>query len=273
MLVYSATKNRRSDYCYSPATDCVQIQLSDQEILVRLLHEETEGNGSIAGADIDPSLEGKSFSLIFYRSFALERFRERASFRDFSLFGLNMSNGVVYSFDYSRYMPLDKFGGRAVDNSCPIRIVFPDTESTLGEALIIVVTEFADRRVPAYCNVKPDAVYTNETKADRGDLFLLKSMLPGVRLEGPDTMSADSRAELVLNFESDARGLDSLCDFILETENGYLPKRKIRAGVGDAVSFPIHSTGLSVGDVMNIRCGFVPFDQLATHRITITEKN
>lgn len=271
MLVYSAT-GKSSETCYSNDTGYASIHLEDASLTVELFRDADSGaEGATDGATVDSSLAGKALMRSACHVFSLQDMRKRAAFRDFSLFGLNMYTGAVVPFSSSKYAPLDKFGALAVKEGCPVRIIFPDTESTLREAVIIVITEFGNRRIPTFCNVPPDGVYSNADKADKGNLFLLKRALPAVRLSGPASMPADSRAELVLNFESDARGVDSLCDFVLDTESGYLPKRKIRAGVGDAVSFPVHSTGLSAGDVMEITCGFVQFDRLATHNITITE--
>lgn len=271
MLAYAMTETR-SQYCYAETTACVKLDIREETLDLTLIREAEPGaEYAFDGAELDSSLEGMLFADIHTFHYTLEDLRKRSSFGDFSLFGLNASNRIIHSFDFSPYSPADRVLEMAAIKNCPIIVLFSDTESTLLEAVVIVLTQFDDRAVPVFCNLAPQLVFTKADKVRGGVLSVLRAFLPVVHLSGPASMPADSRAELTLTFESDPRRLDALCDFTVQAASGYLPRRIIRAAVGESVPVAVHSTGLRAGDSICVQCGFVQFDHMVDHTITITE--
>lgn len=248
-----------------------------EELLSCSLYREIEapkgGEGAgeaVAGESIDASLSGRLYMLESARDLTLEQFRRRASFQDFSFFGYNPNTADIIPLNFTRYRPLEKFSSTALREGCPIRFLFPDTESTFPDVLIVVVSRYRDGTLPVFCNLEPDVAYDdNNAKNALGDLPLVRMALPRLSLSGPASIPAGGTAKLTLSFEKGPLNLDSLCEFRLRAETGYLPRRLLRLGSGESTDIEVMALGLAEGDAITVTCGLSGAESLAAHTINV----
>lgn len=246
------------------------------DILCYMLYREVDNDerhqnvSVVSGNLIDSSLSGHSYVLQAKRDISLAQFRTRPSFSDFSFFGYNIEREDLVALNFNRYLPLEKFSSNALRVGCPVRFLFPDTESTFMDALIVVTNRYKDGMFPVFCNLPADITYDdNNKKNSRGDLPLVKEYLPSLVFFGPTSITAGGSARITLSFVKGSVGLDSVCDFHLRAETGYLPRRLVRLGSGDSIDIDVMALGLAGGDSITITCGLPSIDDLASHTLAV----
>ena len=203
-------------------------------------------SSSVAGESIDASLSGRVFELESERTLTLEQFRRRMSFQDFSFFGYNIRSEDIVPLNFTRYKPLEKFSSTALREGCPVRFLFPDTESTFLDALIVVVARYRD-----------------------GVLRLFCMFLPRLSFSGPTDIAPGGTQKLTLRFEQGSRNMESLCEFHLRAEEGYLPRRLVRLGSGESAEIEVMALGLAEGDTMTVSCALSGVENLASHTLNV----
>lgn len=227
-------------------------------------------SSSVAGESIDASLFGRVFELESERTLTLEQFRRRMSFQDFSFFGYNVRSEDIVPLNFTRYKPLEKFSSTALREGCPIRFLFPDTESTFLDALIVVVARYRDGVLRLFCNLEPELRYEdNNVKNALGDLPLVRMFLPRLSFSGPTDIAPGGTRKLTLRFEQGSRNLESLCEFHLRAEEGYLPRRLVRLGSGESAEIDVVALGLAEGDTMTVSCALSGVENLASHTLNV----
>ena len=227
-------------------------------------------SSSVAGESIDASLSGRVFELESERTLTLEQFRRRMSFQDFSFFGYNIRSEDIVPLNFTRYRPLEKFSSTALREGCPVRFLFPDTESTFLDALIVVVARYRDGVLRLFCNLEPELRYEdNNVKNALGDLPLVRMFLPRLSFSGPTDIAPGGTRKLTLRFEQGSRNLESLCEFHLRAEEGYLPRRLVRLGSGESAEIDVVALGLAEGDTMTVSCALSGVENLASHTLNV----
>ena len=227
-------------------------------------------SSSVAGESIDASLSGRVFELESERTLTLEQFRRRMSFQDFSFFGYNIRSEDIVPLNFTRYRPLEKFSSTALREGCPVRFLFPDTESTFLDALIVVVARYRDGVLRLFCNLEPELRYEdNNVKNALGDLPLVRMFLPRLSFSGPTDIAPGGTQKLTLRFEQGSRNLESLCEFHLRAEEGYLPRRLVRLGSGESAEIEVMALGLAEGDTMTVSCALSGVENLASHTFNV----
>ena len=227
-------------------------------------------SSSVAGESIDASLSGRVFELESERTLTLEQFRRRMSFQDFSFFGYNIRSEDIVPLNFTRYKPLEKFSSTALREGCPVRFLFPDTESTFLDALIVVVARYRDGVLRLFCNLEPELRYEdNNAKNALGDLPLVRMFLPRLSFSGPTDIAPGGTQKLTLRFEQGSRNLESLCEFHLRAEEGYLPRRLVRLGSGESAEIDVVALGLAEGDTMTVSCALSGVENLASHTLNV----
>lgn len=227
-------------------------------------------SSSVAGESIDASLSGRVFELESERTLTLEQFRRRMSFQDFSFFGYNIRSEDIVPLNFTRYRPLEKFSSTALREGCPVRFLFPDTESTFLDALIVVVARYRDGVLRLFCNLEPELRYEdNNAKNALGDLPLVRMFLPRLSFSGPTDIAPGGTQKLTLRFEQGSRNLESLCEFHLRAEEGYLPRRLVRLGSGESAEIEVMALGLAEGDTMTVSCALSGVENLASHTFNV----
>lgn len=227
-------------------------------------------SSSVAGESIDASLSGRVFELESERTLTLEQFRRRMSFQDFSFFGYNIRSEDIVPLNFTRYRPLEKFSSTALREGCPVRFLFPDTESTFLDALIVVVARYRDGVLRLFCNLEPELRYEdNNAKNALGDLPLVRMFLPRLSFSGPTDIAPGGTQKLTLRFEQGSRNLESLCEFHLRAEEGYLPRRLVRLGSGESAEIEVMALGLAEGDTMTVSCALSGVENLASHTLNV----
>lgn len=227
-------------------------------------------SSSVAGESIDASLSGRVFELESERTLTLEQFRKRMSFQDFSFFGYNIRSEDIVPLNFTRYRPLEKFSSTALREGCPVRFLFPDTESTFLDALIVVVARYRDGVLRLFCNLEPELRYEdNNVKNALGDLPLVRMFLPRLSFSGPTDIAPGGTQKLTLRFEQGSRNLESLCEFHLRAEEGYLPRRLVRLGNGESAEIEVMALGLAEGDTMTVSCALSGVENLASHTFNV----
>ena len=227
-------------------------------------------SSSVAGESIDASLSGRVFELESERTLTLEQFRRRMSFQDFSFFGYNIRSEDIVPLNFTRYKPLEKFSSTALREGCPVRFLFPDTESTFLDALIVVVARYRDGVLRLFCNLEPELRYEdNNVKNALGDLPLVRMFLPRLSFSGPTDIAPGGTQKLTLRFEQGSRNLESLCEFHLRAEEGYLPRRLVRLGSGESAEIDVVALGLAEGDTMTVSCALSGVENLASHTLNV----
>ena len=227
-------------------------------------------SSSVAGESIDASLSGRVFELESERTLTLEQFRRRMSFQDFSFFGYNIRSEDIVPLNFTRYRPLEKFSSTALREGCPVRFLFPDTESTFLDALIVVVARYRDGVLRLFCNLEPELRYEdNNVKNALGDLPLVRMFLPRLSFSGPTDIAPGGTRKLTLRFEQGSRNLESLCEFHLRAEEGYLPRRLVRLGSGESAEIDVMALGLAEGDTMTVSCALSGVENLASHTFNV----
>lgn len=227
-------------------------------------------SSSVAGESIDASLSGRVFELESERTLTLEQFRRRMSFQDFSFFGYNIRSEDIVPLNFTRYRPLEKFSSTALREGCPVRFLFPDTESTFLDALIVVVARYRDGVLRLFCNLEPELRYEdNNVKNALGDLPLVRMFLPRLSFSGPTDIAPGGTQKLTLRFEQGSRNLESLCEFHLRAEEGYLPRRLVRLGSGESAEIEVMALGLAEGDTMTVSCALSGVENLASHTLNV----
>ena len=227
-------------------------------------------SSSVAGESIDASLSGRVFELESERTLTLEQFRRRMSFQDFSFFGYNIRSEDIVPLNFTRYRPLEKFSSTALREGCPVRFLFPDTESTFLDALIVVVARYRDGVLRLFCNLEPELRYEdNNAKNALGDLPLVRMFLPRLSFSGPTDIAPGGTQKLTLRFEQGSRNMESLCEFHLRAEEGYLPRRLVRLGSGESAEIEVMALGLAEGDTMTVSCALSGVENLASHTLNV----
>ena len=227
-------------------------------------------SSSVAGESIDASLSGRVFELESERTLTLEQFRRRMSFQDFSFFGYNIRSEDIVPLNFTRYKPLEKFSSTALREGCPVRFLFPDTESTFLDALIVVVARYRDGVLRLFCNLEPELRYEdNNAKNALGDLPLVRMFLPRLSFSGPTDIAPGGTQKLTLRFEQGSRNMESLCEFHLRAEEGYLPRRLVRLGSGESAEIEVMALGLAEGDTMTVSCALSGVENLASHTLNV----
>lgn len=227
-------------------------------------------SSSVAGESIDASLSGRVFELESERTLTLEQFRRRMSFQDFSFFGYNIRSEDIVPLNFTRYRPLEKFSSTALREGCPVRFLFPDTESTFLDALIVVVARYRDGVLRLFCNLEPELRYEdNNVKNALGDLPLVRMFLPRLSFSGPTDIAPGGTQKLTLRFEQGSRNMESLCEFHLRAEEGYLPRRLVRLGSGESAEIDVMALGLAEGDTMTVSCALSGVENLASHTLNV----
>ena len=227
-------------------------------------------SSSVAGESIDASLSGRVFELESERTLTLEQFRRRMSFQDFSFFGYNIRSEDIVPLNFTRYRPLEKFSSTALREGCPVRFLFPDTESTFLDALIVVVARYRDGVLRLFCNLEPELRYEdNNAKNALGDLPLVRMFLPRLSFSGPTDIAPGGTQKLTLRFEQGSRNMESLCEFHLRAEEGYLPRRLVRLGSGESAEIDVVALGLAEGDTMTVSCALSGVENLASHTLNV----
>ena len=227
-------------------------------------------SSSVAGESIDASLSGRVFELESERTLTLEQFRRRMSFQDFSFFGYNIRSEDIVPLNFTRYSPLEKFSSTALREGCPVRFLFPDTESTFLDALIVVVARYRDGVLRLFCNLEPELRYEdNNVKNALGDLPLVRMFLPRLSFSGPTDIAPGGTQKLTLRFEQGSRNMESLCEFHLRAEEGYLPRRLVRLGSGESAEIEVMALGLAEGDTMTVSCALSGVENLASHTLNV----
>lgn len=227
-------------------------------------------SSSVAGESIDASLSGRVFELESERTLTLEQFRRRMSFQDFSFFGYNIRSEDIVPLNFTRYRPLEKFSSTALREGCPVRFLFPDTESTFLDALIVVVARYRDGVLRLFCNLEPELRYEdNNVKNALGDLPLVRMFLPRLSISGPTDIAPGGTQKLTLRFEQGSRNMESLCEFHLRAEEGYLPRRLVRLGSGESAEIEVMALGLAEGDTMTVSCALSGVENLASHTLNV----
>ena len=227
-------------------------------------------SSSVAGESIDASLSGRVFELESERTLTLEQFRRRMSFQDVSFFGYNIRSEDIVPLNFTRYKPLEKFSSTALREGCPVRFLFPDTESTFLDALIVVVARYRDGVLRLFCNLEPELRYEdNNVKNALGDLPLVRMFLPRLSFSGPTDIAPGGTQKLTLRFEQGSRNMESLCEFHLRAEEGYLPRRLVRLGSGESAEIDVVALGLAEGDTMTVSCALSGVENLASHTLNV----
>jgi hypothetical protein len=106
---------------------------------------------------------------------------------------------------------------------------------------------------------------------DLQELFGLKALLPSLRLSGPDSITADAKADYAIELYS--KNTDALVDDVtvrvyLEANAGYLPYRQVEIKNGIA-TFPFCAFGLSPGDRVKLKVGWRHYSGADEKIITI----
>ncbi|WP_341895476.1 hypothetical protein [Ferrovibrio terrae] len=99
----------------------------------------------------------------------------------------------------------------------------------------------------------------------------LKALLPSLRLSGPDSITADAKADYAIELYS--KNTDALVDDVtvrvyLEANAGYLPYRQVEIKNGIA-TFPFCAFGLSPGDRVKLKVGWRHYSGADEKIITI----
>lgn len=217
-----------------------------------------------------PGLPGNYGELINELDYGLEEFRLHPQFKDASVFGLSPYNrNFIYASADPGKQTFTGFYGFLHAQSRYVAVIFPDTESTFDDC-IISVPYFEDHDTFIIHNGEErriDSVPLD--KLNRQHLPVMDFMFPSVKISGDSSMGVDDEIQLTLSVGDGPFKLGSMFNIIVQSDNGYLPKRHFSVEEGSSISLKVRSTGLDIGDTITVKVGTSQFAQMSTHRITI----
>lgn len=106
---------------------------------------------------------------------------------------------------------------------------------------------------------------------DHEQLYGVKSLLPSLRLIGPDSIPAGESADYTVEMFSKNTGTlvdDIETQVCLEAAAGYLPHRRVTIANGSA-TFPLMALGLNAGDRIKLKTGWRNYSGLDEKIITV----
>ena len=262
MMIYRFDFARHNNLGYDVLT--MNVTEGEIELVAYKLDEE----GDITGEHLDAALSGKHFTKFEESTYTLDDLRSHVRFSDMSCFGLSpVFKHYPYWVDINRETRSSKAFPELLNQGCPVKIVFPDTESTFLDCIISVPRSFADEPFTVLSNL-PDTQFISEEEEVRGGE--ISSGLPHLTLSGPTEVKADTGVVLSLVVAESDLALESLYDITLDSDGGYIPKRRIRLFTGDSAEVKVQAQGLDAGDVITVTASMNGYGPVASWKLNVT---
>lgn len=245
--------------------DVVVMNVTEGEITFAAYGREEDGE--VAGESLSPSLSGVRLTKKGSSSYLLDDLRGHVRFSDMCCFGLSPH---VQEFPFWVDINRDTRSGKAypalLNRGCPVKIVFPDTESTFLDCIVCVPRTFAGEPFTVISNL-PDTLDCENGVSE------IRSGMPVVTFSGPSQVAAESSVSLELAVGTGDLGLDSLYDITLQSDAGYLPKRRFRLSTGgEAARVKVRAFGMEAGDEIVLTARMDGYGPVATWKLTVTEQ-
>ena len=245
--------------------DVMTMNVTEGEIALAAYR--LDAGGDVAGESIDASLSGRRLAAEGSSTYLLDDLRSHVRFSDMCCFGLSpIFKNSPHWVDINRDTRSGKAYPALLDAGYPVKILFPDTESTFLDCIIAAPRSFAGEPFTVISNL-PDTLNAEEGVSE------IRSGVPAVTFSGPSQVAAEGSASLELSVGPGELGLDSLYDITLQSDAGYLPKRRFRQATGDgAASVKVCASGMDAGDEIVLTARMDGYGPVATWKLTVTER-
>lgn len=246
--------------------DVLTMNITEGDVALAAYKQDNE-EGAIHGEDIDVSLAGKLLKKIHESTMSLDDVRSHMRFSDMCCFGLSPTTSLPFWVNTNRETRERRAFPLLLDNGYPVRVLFPDTESTFTDCIFSVPRSFDGEPFYVFSNIA-DAVNTRSAQ----DMGVLGG-LPVVALTGDDKIAAGGETTLSLALGCGGIDFERLYDITMESDAGYLPKRRYRLATGeDCARVKVCADGLDAGDVITITARISGFGIVLKRKITVTEQ-
>lgn len=246
--------------------DVLLMNVSDGEILLSAYS--LSDDGEITGESLDARLTGRRLTARGETLYLLDELRRHVRFSDMSCFGLSpTSNGYPYWVDINRVTRSGKAYPTLLDAGFPIKIIFPDTESTFMDCIICAPKSFAGEPFMVLSNLSDNQTLSENDEVMSGEIGV---GVPHLTLSGPSKVEADAEVTLSIMLKENDLALESLYDIMLDCDCGYIPKRRIRLFTGTASDVKVQAQGLDAGDEITVTASMNGYGPVATWKIIVT---
>ncbi len=212
------------------------------------------------GETLDASFAGRMYAFMGGSAVLLDDMRTHVKFSDMSCFGIDPTGEKPPMWaDINPETRSDRAYPWLLSNNYLVKVLFPDTESTFIDAVITVPSSFAVEPFSVLCNLPMQA-------GGMGDES--RNAMPSVMLSAPSSVSG-GHAEIAVSVGANSMDLDSLYEITLETDNGYIARRRFAVAVGEAGHAVLDTAGLLPGDTVTVTAGVDGYRKAAQCRIAI----
>ena len=222
--------------------------------------------GGIPGADLHPDFEGLTLKPVPLCTINLEEMRDRPDYRDVSLFHTltKFSGGTqvfldhvnVFAESISSHKPPRLFH-ELINKNSYIKFLVPYADADFDN-IPFTVNLMSGFRLASNRSITPVS-----TAAD----FVPLPRIPRLTIAGAETIPANEIASLTVSVDHDYA--DAPIVVYLESDSGYLPRRKVLVSKEVPAVFPVSAHLLESGDSVTIKAGFRFFNAVAKKGITV----
>ena len=257
ILVHSSTSKRIFNYNIL----CINVIDSNIEISTYIDSDNIDYNEmfNINGEDVNPELVGKKLNKVSGSIYTLDVFRNHIRFSDMSFFGVFSSYVAPCWIDINRDTRSNWAVPAFLDRGCDMGILFPDTECTLQECVIIA----------PYPKENELYVVSNLEVMNADGIKELDDSIPVVTINGSDNIEKNSISEYSITTAPNKIGLFSLLDYRVSLDNGISFRRKFRVYTGESRTFKVDTTNLESNDIITLKILIDGYGTVATKRITV----
>lgn len=203
-------------------------------------------------------------------TYTLDQFRTHPQFKDLSTFGIG---GTRRDIMYANIDPgkqiFPSFGDYHMIQGYPFSLIFPDTESTFADA-VMLIPEFRNGEMEIHHNGVNMGRITFEGRIlSSKELPIMRLIFPTIGISGPEEIKAGSVGEFTVSLSDSPLGYESIYHISVDCDNGFLPLRSFQLGAGDSRVMKINTTGLEKGDTVRVKAGIDAEASIADLRIRL----
>ena len=202
--------------------------------------------------------------------YTLDQFREHPQFKDLSAFGIGGARGsVCYANIDPGKQVHTSFGDLHMVNGYPFTLIFPDTESTFDDA-VILLPNFLDGSMELHHNGDVQGeIYFTPGSHPWNRPPVMDMTFPGMTLSGPEEVEAGGEVTMTLHCTDSPLGLGSMYRVHLACDNGFLPRRTFSMDADSTVTFTLSTAGLEAGDMVSVSAGVDACKSLACLKVRL----
>lgn len=203
-------------------------------------------------------------------TYTLDQFRTHPQFKDLSTFGIG---GVRHDIMYANIDPgkqmFPSFGDYHMIQGYPFSLIFPDTESTFADA-VILIPEFKNKEMEIHHDGVDMGRLTFKGRIlSSKKLPIMGLMFPTIEISGPEEAVAGSVVDFTVKLSDSPLGYDSTYNVSVACNNGYLPLRSFHLYAGEEKSLKLNTVGLEAGDSVRVKAGTDADAEMAELRIKL----